>query len=255
MIDVHCHLEQKEYDDDREKIVEKCINFGLKGIITCCAREEDFNLTMNMIKRWKNYIFATVGIHPEFVKDISEKDIDRFFELIKKNKKNIVAIGEIGLDYWWIKKRYWKEKQKELFIKFINFAKDMKKPIVVHSRDAYEDCIKILEMEDARDVLMHMFGANKMVENIVDNGWSISMNAIVLRSKKHKKVVRDIPLEKIMLETDSPWLHPSGKGRNDPTSIETIAKKIADIKRLPLNEVWKQCGINAINFFRLPIKL
>jgi TatD DNase family protein len=259
MIDIHCHLEQSEYNDDRNEIIEKCKK-ELKAIITCCAHPNDFDLTMEMVEKYKNFVFATAGIHPEYIKEVKEKDVDNFVELMKENKHKIVGIGEIGLDYWWIKEESWQKKQKELFIQLIEVAKEMKKPIIVHSRKAFDDSIKILEQEDARKVVLHMWGGLHLVKRIIENDWFISMNAIVLRSKKHKKVIRDCPLEKLMLETDSPWLSPKKllegtEIRNDPTSIRVVAEKIADIKKLPFSKVWSQCGRNAVNFFKLPISL
>jgi TatD DNase family protein len=116
--------------------------------------------------------------------------------------------------------------------------------------------VKILEQEDAKRVLMHMFGANQMTKRIIENGWSISMNTIVMKSKKHKKVVRDTPLENLMLETDSPWLAPEGFGseRNDPTAVKFVAEKIAEIKKIKFEEVWERCGKNSVKFFNLPIE-
>lgn len=255
MIDCHTHLEQLDFDSDRDEVIEKCREAGLKAVITCCARSEDFKLTMEMVDKWKGFVFATVGIHPEFIKNIKEKEVEDFLEVIKKNKNKLVAIGEIGMDFYWVKEKSWQDKQKELFIQLISSAKELKKPIVIHSRESEEECIRILEQEDAKQVLMHMFGANQLTGRVIENGWNVSANAILLRSKKHKKVIRDMPIDQIMLETDAPWLHPSGKGRNDPTSIRVVAERVAEIKKLPFGEVWKQCGVNAVGFFRLPVEV
>lgn len=251
MIDCHCHLEQRDYSEDRDEVIEKCKK-ELKAVITCCALPKDFDLTLSLVEKYKGFVFCTVGIHPEFIKEISEKEKDNLLELIKKNKDKISAIGEIGLDYWEIKESKWQEKQKELFVEFINFAKELKLPIVVHARKAYDEAVKILEQEDAKQVLMHMFGANHLVKRVAENNWFVSMNTIVLRSKKHKKVVRDMPLEKLMLETDSPWLGPEGK-RNDPLSVKVVAEKIAEIKKLSFEEVDKITTENALKFFKLHV--
>jgi TatD DNase family protein len=128
----------------------------------------------------------------------------------------------------------------------------LKFPLVIHARNAYEEAIKILEQEDAKQVLMHMFGANHLVKEIIENDWYVSMNTILLKSKKHKKVVRDMPLERIMLETDSPWLGLEGK-RNDPLSVRIVAEKIAEIKHKSFEEVDKITTENALKFFNLKI--
>jgi len=252
MIDVHCHLEQPEFSD-REEIIQKCRDSGIKAIITCCANPKDWGLTMEMVKRHRGFVFASAAVHPEYVKEISADDVESFLETIRKNKSSLVAIGETGLDYNWIKEPEWREKQAELFRQFIVLSKETDKPLVIHAREAYEDVLEILERGEARNVLLHMFGANQLIKRVIDNGWSVSMNAIVLKSKKHAKVARDMPIDRLMLETDAPWLHPSGRGRNDSRSIRQVAEKIAEIKKLKFDEVWSACTKNAIDFFGLPV--
>ena len=259
MIDVHCHLEQEDYSKTRDEVIKKCKK-ELKAVITSCAHPKYFDITMEMVDNHKNFIFASFGIHPEYVKEVSGKEIDDFLELINENKERVTAIGETGLDYWWTKETEWQMKQKELFIQFIELSKEIKKPLVIHCRDAFEDIIRILEENDAREVNMHMFGKHNLVNRIMENGWYISMNTIILRSKSYGKVIRDCPLERLMLETDAPWLAPQQliegiKSINDPTSIKLVAKKIAEIKELSFKEIWRKCGENAIKFFRLPIEV
>ena len=255
MIDVHCHLEQEDYNKDRDEVIEKCKK-ELKAIITSSAHPRDFELTMNLTEKYKNFVFASFGIHPEYIKEVSEKEIESFLEKVKQNKNRIVAIGETGLDFWWTKEKEWREKQKELFIRLISLAKELGKPLIIHCRDAFEDTLRILEQEDAKDVDMHMFGNHNFVSRIIKNGWNISMNTIILRSKSYGKVVRDCPIERLMLETDAPWLSPKKliegvETRNDPTSIKIVAEKISEIKKIRFEEVWQKCKENAIKFFKL----
>jgi TatD DNase family protein len=132
-------------------------------------------------------------------------------------------------------------------------AKKLKKPLIIHSRDATEDAIKILEQEDAKNILMHLFGSRHLLKRVIDNGWSISVGPIVQRSKDHKKLTRDMPIEKIMLETDSPWFGPEGK-RNDPTGVIGVVNRIAEIKKLTVEEVDRITTENAIKFLDLKVK-
>ena len=257
MIDIHCHLEQKDYDIDREDVINKCRK-ELKAVITSCAHPRDFELTMRMIENHKGFVFATCGIHPEYVKEVSPKEKDDFLDLIVKNKEKIVGIGETGLDYCYIKEEEWRKKQKDLFMEMIDLAKELKKPLLIHSREVFEETLEILEKKGPEKVVFHMWGANQLLKRILDNNWFVSMNTIVLRSKKHRKIARDIPLDRLMLETDSPWLAPKRlleglEARNDPLSIKIVAEKIAEIKKVPFEQVWKQCGENAIKFFNLSI--
>jgi TatD DNase family protein len=254
LIDAHCHLEQKDYDADRDSVIEKCRAEGLRALVTCSARPEDFDLTMQLVEKYGGFVFATVGVHPEYVKQVSEGDVDAFVEKMKANAHKIVAVGEAGLDYFWVKEEKWRGEQREQFAEFIQLSKELGKPVVVHARDAASEAVEILEREEAKDVLMHMFGANQLTDRVIANGWFVSLNTIVLRSKRHRKVARDAPLERLLLETDSPWLGGEGK-RNDPTAIKTVAKEIAGIKNVDYEEVWRTCGKNAARFFRLPLEL
>jgi len=258
MIDVHCHLEQQDFSKDRDEVIEECKK-ELKAVITSCAHPKDFELTLQLTEKYKNFVFASCGVHPEYIKEVSEKEIDNFLEKIKENKEKIVAIGETGLDFWYVKETDWQQKQKELFIRFISLSKELRKPLIIHSREAYEETLKILEQEGAKEVDMHMFGDHHLAKRVVDNGWFISINTIILRSKSHKKIARDCPLDKLMLETDAPWLSPKKlleglNSRNDPTSIKIVAEKIAEIKKLSFEKIWRNCGENAIKFFKLPIE-
>ncbi|OGI12632.1 hypothetical protein A3K64_03440 [Candidatus Micrarchaeota archaeon RBG_16_36_9] len=255
MIDVHCHLESHDYDNDRDEVIEKCKK-ELKAVITSCVHPRDFDLTLGMVEKHKNFVFATCGIHPEYIKEVSEKEIDETIEKIKQNKDNLVAVGETGLDFFWVKELDWQQKQKELFIQLIELSKELDKPLIIHSRDSYEETIKILEQEDVKEVDMHMFGDHHLTKRVIENGWFISINTIILRSKGHKKIAKDCPLDKLMLETDAPWLSPKKllegiDERNDPTSIKMVAERIAEIKKISFEEVWQKCGENAIKFFKL----
>lgn len=213
---------------------------------------------MQITEKHRGFVFASTGLHPEYIKELQEKEKDELLEKIKQNRKNIFAVGEIGLDYFWVKEKDWQEKQRELFIEMINFAKGLKKPIVVHSRDCGEDAIKILEQEDAKQVMMHLFGAKQLTKRVVENGWFASFGPIIARSKNHKKIARDFPLERILLETDSPWFggfEGEKSVRGTPLNIKLVAEKIAEEKHLAFEQAWKQCGKNAIKFFGLPIEI
>jgi TatD DNase family protein len=251
MIDAHCHLEQPDYDSDRDSVIESCKQ-KLNAIVTCCASPDDFDLTMQMLEEYKNFVFATFSIHPIYIKEIDEKQKDEFLDSIIENKDKVSGIGETGLDHHHVTEDAWHKKQKELFVEFISLAKDLKKPLVIHSRDATDDAIKILEQEDARDVLMHLFGARHLLNRVKENGWYISVGPIIMRSKTHKKIIRDTPIEKILLETDSPWFGAEGK-RNDPTVVLQVANRVAEIKKLDIKTVDEITTRNTVKFFELKV--
>lgn len=272
MIDVHCHLESPDFETDLDKVIGSCKNTGLKALITSCARPKDLEKTLKIASTYPGFVFPSLGLHPEYIKEINSKEAEEYLEKIKENRKQIVAIGEIGLDFHWIKEPEFQKKQMEQFAELIRFSKEIRKPIVVHSRDAHPETVKILEQEDAKKALLHMFGGKDLLKSIVENGWLVSINYLITRSKTYKKIARGLPLENICLETDSPWNGPQKTRqelnktdiifrenkesetvllRNDPITIRITAEKIAEIKGIPFETVWKTCGENAKGFFSI----
>jgi TatD DNase family protein len=251
MIDVHCHLEHEKFRNKKETI--QSFKKELKAIITSSSHPKDFDYVLQLKKEFNNFIFVCVGLHPEYIKEFSEETLDAFENFVREKKDDIVSIGEIGLDYFWIKDEKLREKQKWLFEKLIEFAKSIDKPITVHIRDAYEDAFKILESIDYQKVHLHMFGGDKFLEKILSNQWKISVGPILLRSKTHKKIVKKLPIEKIMLETDAPWMKTDGR-ESLPTDVKIVAEKISEIKNIDLQEVEKETDKNAITFFNLKLQ-
>jgi len=252
MIDVHCHLEQPDYDRDRWEVIES-LKGKVKAVITCCANPKNWDITLEMVKRYRGFIYASASIHPLYIKDYGEKDErEKYYRLIAENRDVIVAVGETGLDYHWVKEDEWRAVQEEMFREHISLARKLGLPLIIHSRNSNERVIEVLESEGVRNVDMHMFGDRKFVSRIVDNGWYISFNTMVLTSKAYRKTARDTPLDRLLLETDSPWLDPN-KGRNTPASIRLVAMKIAEIKKIDFEEVWRSACINANRLFKLGV--
>ncbi len=248
MIDSHCHLEQKDYDPDREEVILNCKK-ELKAVVTCCAHMRDFNKSLEIIKKYPNFVFLTAGFHPEYISEVPENEINKYFEELAKNKKYLVGIGECGMDYHWVKEPEWREKQKELFVKHINLAKELNLPLVIHSRDAEKECLEILKEQKAKRVLLHYFSDKDLIPEVIETSYFVSVNTSVFRSKTTKKIIKKIPIEKLMTETDAPWLG-FGK-RNTPLSVKLVAEKIAEIKKLSFEEVDKITTENAVKFFGL----
>jgi len=252
MIDAHCHLEQGAYKNDLNRVIELCKNEGLKALVSVCAHPKDFDRSLEIVEKYKNYVFLCASIHPEFVKEITAKQIDDYFERLRENKKKLVAVGETGGDYFWIRETVWQKKQMELFIRHIELAKELGKPLVIHCRDAFEDVFRVLENLDAKQVMLHLFSGHKFIDRIIENDWYISVGPMLLKSKNHNKIVKKVPIEKIMLETDSPWFGVN-KERNTPVSVIQVANKIAEIKKIDTSQVSSLTDINAIGFFSLSV--
>jgi len=252
MIDCHCHLLEKEFDLEREKIIENCKK-EMKAIINCCAFFP-FEDAIRLQEKHRGFIFTSLAIHPIYVDRIIEEDIDRAINFIKQNSEKICAIGETGLDYFHVKDEKLREKQKEIFYDFIKIAKKLNKPLIIHCRNAFDDCIKILKEYKHKKVMWHMFSSRKNLKEVIEEGWFISIGLNIKKSKDVVKIVRDMPIDKIMVETDSPWFAQENQVFGLPTNVKIVIKKISEIKKTSYEEVERQTDINAINFFDLKIK-
>lgn len=254
MIDVHCHIGQSDYDKDRDEVIKSCMN-ELKAIINSSPYLPHFKKAVALHQKYPDFVFNSLAIHPIYIEEVTTSKIDEALSFIKNNHHCISAIGETGLDYYHVKQEKSRLRQQEMFTRFVKLAQELEKPLLIHCRDAFDDCIGILEENDMKykNVTMHLFSSRKHVQNIIENGWGISIGPSISKSKDIEKIARDMPLERIMLETDSPWF---GYGkRNTPLSIKSAAEEIAGIKKIPFDEVWKSAGQNAIKFFNLPVRI
>jgi TatD DNase family protein len=247
MIDAHCHLEQKDYDKDRDEVIARCREAGLEAVVFSCARPKDFEKSLEIAQNYKGFAFFTAGVHPEYIKEITPAEIAAFFEKIRQKKDRIVGIGECGLDYYWTKEPEWREKQKALFKEHISLAKELGLPLIVHSRGAEADCLNILEREGAKKVLMHFFSEKALAERVAKNRYYVSFNTLILRSKAHRKILKATPIDRVMSETDAPWLG-FGK-RNEPVAVKEAIGKIAELLKRPVEEIEEVTAKNAKSFF------
>lgn len=262
LFDSHCHLEDGRFDGDIDSVLAR-MKEKMAGAVCSGVDPDDFNKVLEISKANQGFLYVSLGIHPEYAEKITRSDIHKALSFISDNSKDIVAVGEVGLDYFWCKEARLRNEQKNLFLKMIRFAKEIDKPLVVHIRDgkdkdasAYDDAFEILEKEGARRVMLHMFSSKSHLQRALDNDWYISTNAIVQSSKDHKKIVDRSPISKLLIETDSPYLLPKeavedGASRNEPVFVEYVAKKVAEVKNLSYEEVVTQTFKNAKDFFSL----
>ncbi|MCW1301038.1 MAG: TatD family hydrolase [Candidatus Nanoarchaeia archaeon] len=251
MIDVHAHLMEPEFDSDRDEVIKACMK-ELVAVINCSAHWQELVRSLTLSRRFSNFIFTTASIHPIYVPELSEEAEDNFFRLVEENEHEIYGIGETGLDY--PVEENVKRRQKDLFLKHIQLAIKLRKPLIVHARNAFKDALEILQQYGVKDVVIHFFTARELLGKVIENGWYISVNTSLLRSKKIRKIVRDMPIENILTETDCPWLDPKG-GRNTPLSIKLIVEEIGRIKRMEVKEVDEITTKNAIKLFQLGKKI
>ena len=245
-IDTHCHLSYEDYDNLDE--VVKNIDIA----ITSGTNDDTNKEVLDVVSKYNN-IYGTLGIHPEDIDSIS----DNSFKFIEENlnNKKIVAIGEIGLDYYWVKDN--KENQKELLRKQMEIAQNYNMPVVIHSREAIEDTYNILKDYKVKGTIHCFSSSYEMAGKFIKLGYKIGIGGVVTfkNSKKLQDIVERLDLKDILLETDSPYLSPEplrGK-KNVPYNTYYVAKKIAEIKKISVDEVLTVTGENAIKLFDLKI--
>lgn len=246
-IDTHCHLLKSEYDN----IDEILTNLKDNVIIVSGDNDKTNKEVIEMVKNAN--VYGVIGIHPNEIEDMNDKSLE-FIEANLSNDK-IVGIGEIGLDYHYGKE--YANKQKEYFIKQLNLARKYNKPVVIHSRDAALDTFEIIKKYTDLKITYHCYSYSlEMAKELEKLGIKFGIGGVVTfkNSKEIKKVVEALPLESLLLETDSPYLAPEpfrGK-KNDPSKVIYVAQEIAKIKNIPLNIVLETTTKNAIEQFDLP---
>ena len=246
MIDTHCHV-LSEYYNNIEEVIKKMED---NIIIVSGTNDKDNQEVIDLCNKYKN-VYGTIGIHPTEIDNITENSYQIIIDNI--NNKKIVGIGEIGLDYYWNKED--KEKQKEVFIKQLDIARKYNKAVVIHSREAIGDVYEIIKNYSDLKKDIHCFtGSIEMANNFIKIGCKLGIGGVLTyKNSKLKEVIKEIPIQAILLETDSPFLTPEplrGK-KNEPYNVIYVANKIAEIKGISQAEVLKQTTLNAINQFDL----
>ena len=254
LLDSHAHYNDEKFDDDRDTIIKEAYNSGITTIINAGYSLESSKKAIEIANQYE-FMYATVGVSPNDIEDLKENYIEDIEELAKSHK--VVAIGEIGLDYYWNKEN--KEKQKEIFMEQIKLANKLDLPIVIHTREAVMDTIDILKkIECKKRGVFHCCPLNReLVKEALKLGFYISFAGPVTfkNSKNAAEIINLVPIERILIETDSPYLSPEPvRGtRNDSRNVKYIAQKIADIKGLTVEEIAKQTYKNAQKIFERKI--
>lgn len=248
MIDTHCHLEKKDYSDI-DNIIRECKEQGVEKIIVSGHNLESCKEALELAKKYNN-VYATIGFLPDNIDNIKEEDFLILEEMLQ-NKK-IVGVGEIGLDYYYETNN--KDKQKELFIRQLKLAQKYNLPVVIHSRDSINDTYEILKSNQIKKGTMHCYsGSLEYANKFIDLGLYISIGGVSTfkNAKEIKKVIENISLNNILLETDSPYLTPEpyrGK-KNYPYYIPLIAQNISKIKDINVERVKIVTTSNARSLF------
>jgi TatD DNase family protein len=245
LIDVHCHLDFKDFDKDRNEVIERAKQNNFKVIISNGTDLESNKKVLELSKKY-DIVKPSFGLYPLEAEKISEKELKELITFIEKNKP--VSIGEVGLD---LKHGKDLEKQKEALKKLINLSKKLDIPIIVHSWKAEKETIDFLKENKAKKVILHCFSGNlEHIKQAEGLGYSFSIPASIVKNKTFRKLAKRIKLNSILTETDAPFLSPFEGKRNEPSFIKESIKKIAEIKGITEEELEKIIFMNYQRLFK-----
>jgi len=253
LIDTHAHLTMNEFSADLDRVIERAHVAGVEIIVNASFDMESSIRSVELADKFPD-IFASVGIHPHHSDTVSEESIAGLKE-IARNKK-VVAIGETGLDYF--ENPIPKDIQRQAFIDHITLAKELNLPIILHGRESGNEMLEIIEKRGGSGLrgVFHCFSEDESyAQRALDLGFNISFTGIITfkNANKMREVVKYVPLEKILIETDCPYLSPQafrGK-RNEPSYVKIVAEKIAEIKNIAIEDVASTTTENAKKLFKI----
>ncbi|MBU6114539.1 TatD family hydrolase [Mammaliicoccus lentus] len=253
LIDTHVHLNADQYDDDLQEVIDRALSEGIDRMFVVGFDTKTIERTMKLIDQY-DFIYGIIGWHPVDAIDCTDERLE-WIESLSKHPK-IIGIGEMGLDYHWDKSP--KDIQKDVFRKQIALAKRVQLPIIIHNREATQDCVDILKEENASEVggIMHSFsGSNEIADEILKMNFYVSLGGPVTfkNAKQPKEVAKLVPLDRLLVETDAPFLspHPYRGKRNEPARVKLVAEQIAELRGLTYEEVCEATTENAERLFKL----
>ena len=255
IIDTHVHLDDNRYDDDLEAVIKRAYENGVRGALIPGADSKDLQKAVDICERYENIYFA-IGVHPYHVREFDVEHLKQF-----ASHPKCIAVGECGLDYFRLpkdekEKELEKKLQKEVFIAQVKLAIELKKPLIIHIREASYDSKEILIDEDARKVggVLHCYNASDILLELDKHGFYFGIGGVVTfkNAKKLIEILPKIPLEKIILETDGPYLtpHPHRGERNEPLYTTFVQKKISEILNIEEKELEKIIRQNTNSLFK-----
>jgi TatD DNase family protein len=251
LFDTHVHLNAEQFNDDLQEVIDRAMAEGVTNMVVVGFDQITIEKAIKLAEQYE-FIYASVGWHPVDAIDMTEDHLEWLRELAGHPK--VVALGEMGLDYYWDKSP--KEIQKEVFRKQIRLAKEVQLPIIIHNRDATADIVDILKEEQAGEVggIMHCYsGSVETALECIEMNFYISLGGPVTfkNAKKPKEVAESIPMERLLIETDCPYLtpHPYRGKRNEPAYVKLVAEEIAGLKGVSLEDVAEATAKNAKKIF------
>lgn len=259
LVDVHCHLTNESLKNQIDAVIKRAKEKGVVAIIASGVNVPTNREVLELAKKYHDFITCSLGLYPidllglepdesGLTRQIEKFDLDEELKFIEKNKDKIMAVGECGLDYHWDQKHH--EEQKKNFEKILSFVKKINKPVIVHTRKAEEDCIEILEKSGVKKVILHMFeGRKNLIKKAAELGYYFTVPTNILKSQHFQMLVEMVEMNKLLTETDAPWMSPIPGSVNEPANVAYTIGKIAEIKKLDAKEVENMIYMNFQNVF------
>ena len=253
MIDTHCHIDFEDFDEDREEVIKRAKD-KLDNVIVSGYSNESNMAVLKLSKDYEGFIYPTFGFHPVSSQNSTENDLKIAHENIRNHLDEIVAIGEVGMDYFYVTDKAMRERQQEIFRSFLSLANELKVPIVMHVRDCEKKAVNIIdEYDDIPYFVFHCFGGSlKTAKRIMNRGDSyMSFSTMLCYSQRHQDLIEKIDLDYVLTETDSPYLAMTKEERNEPVNVVNAVHKIAEIKDMDVSAVDEITTNNAHKIFKI----
>jgi len=250
MIDTHCHLLHKGLLEKHEQVIEQAKQ-SMTAIINC-GYPGDAEKSIGLTKKYEGFIYLTLGLHPIDIVKMTDKEIDDYIQFVRAHKDDILAIGEIGLDYHWYPEPEKQPRLEKVFQQMLNLAKEINLPIILHTRKAEQECFDIVVENGLKDVVFHCYAGNlTLAKEIIDHGYYISVGTNLLRSKNTKKIAGKYPLKQLLTETDAPFLSPYPGKENVPQNVKFVLEEISKLRGISVEEIDKVIEENCRRLFRI----
>lgn len=252
-MDTHCHIDFEDFNDDREEVIKRARS-KLDNVIVSGYSNSSNMEVLKLSKEYEGFIYPTFGFHPVSSQNASDDEIKQAHENIKNNLTDIVAIGEVGMDYFYVTDKALRERQQEIFRSFLELANEYKVPIVMHVRDCEKKAVNIIEdYDNIPYFVFHCYGGSlKTAKRIMnrDNAY-MSFSTMLCYSKHHQDLIEKIDLDYILTETDSPYLAMTKEERNEPVNVVNAVHKIAELKNMDISMVDEITTSNARKIFKI----
>ena len=253
MIDTHCHIDFEDFDDDRKEVIKRAQD-KLDYVVASGFNKQSNQNVLDLSKKYEGFIYPTFGFHPVSSQNSTDDELKDAQNHLIANLDNIVAVGEVGMDYYYVTDKALRERQQEIFKSFLSLANEHEVPIVMHVRDCEKKAVNIIaDYEDIPYFVFHCYGGSlKTAKRIMNmDNCFMSFSTMLCYSQHHQDLVKKIDLDYILTETDSPYLAMTKEERNEPVNVVNAIYKIAEIKEIDVSTVDEVTTNNARKIFKI----